>query len=75
VPQDIGVYPYVEAEAKEARDHLLLTVCTAQETGKSHGKVVVTIKDSIWYVTGKHNQKEFAVEINVDGDLPVIKVN
>jgi hypothetical protein len=74
VPQDIGVYPYVEAEAKEALDHFLLTVCTAQEIGKSHGKIAVTTKGSVWNVTGKHNQKELAVEIKVDNDLPVVVI-
>lgn len=74
VPQDIGVYPYVEAEAKEALDHLLLTVCTAQESGKLHGKIAVTTKGSIWNVTGKHNQREFALEIKVDDDLPVVTI-
>ncbi len=74
VPQDIGVYPYVEAEAKEALDHLLLTVCTAQETGKTHGKVAVTMKGSAWNVTGKHNQRKFALEIKVDDDLPVVMI-
>jgi hypothetical protein len=72
VPQDIGVYPYVEAEAQAALDHLLLTVCTAQETGKTHGKMAVTMKGSTWNVAGKHNQREFAVEIKVDDDLPVV---
>ncbi|MCI0691713.1 heparinase II/III-family protein [candidate division KSB1 bacterium] len=72
VPQDIGVYPYVEAEAKEALDHLLLTVCTAQEAGKSHGKVAVTMKSSTWNISGKHNQREFVVEITVGDDLPVV---
>jgi hypothetical protein len=74
VPQDIGVYPYVEAEAPQTLDHLLLTVCTAQETGKTHGKMAVTMKGSTWNVTGKHNQREVAVEIKVDGDLPAVAI-
>lgn len=74
VPPDIGVYPYVEAEAKEAVDHLLLTVCTAQETGKPQGKIAVTTKGPVWNVTGKHNQREFALEIKVDGDLPTVMI-
>ncbi len=74
VPQEIGVYPYVEAEAPEALNHSLLTVCTAQETGKTHGKMAVTMKGSAWQVTGKHNQREFAVEIKTDEDLPVVTV-
>lgn len=74
VPQDIGVYPYIEAEAKETLDHLLLTVCTAQETGKPHGKIAVTAKGTVWNITGKHNQREFAVAIKVDDELPVVTI-
>jgi hypothetical protein len=74
VAKEIGVYPYVEAEAKEALDHLLLTVCTAQEAGKTHGKIAATTKGGVWNVAGKHNQREFAVEIKVDNDLPVVTI-
>lgn len=72
VPADIGVYPYVEAEAKEALEHLLLTICTAQETGKPQGKRVAVMANAIWKVSVEHNQKKYAVTINVSSDLPVV---
>jgi hypothetical protein len=74
VPSDIGVYPYVEAESKEAREHLLLTVCTAQETGKAFGKRVIATSGSLWKTLIEHNQKKYEVEINVNDDLPVVNI-
>ncbi len=74
VPPDIGVYPYIEAESKAAAEHLLLTVCTAQETGKVSGKRVVSISDSLWKALIEHNQKKYEVSIEVNSDLPMINV-
>ena len=74
VPPDIGVYPYVEAESPAAREHLLLTVCTAQETGKVSGKRVVVTSGSLWNALIEHDQKKYEVSIAVNADLPMVKV-
>ncbi|MDZ7290503.1 MAG: heparinase II/III-family protein [candidate division KSB1 bacterium] len=74
VPPDIGIHPFVEAEAKESRDHLLLSICTAQEVGKKHGKLQVTMKGAVWHLSGKHNQRTCAVAIKVNEDLPVVTI-
>jgi hypothetical protein len=74
VPQDICVYPNVEAEAKESLEHLLLTICTAQETGKPQGKRVAVMAEAMWKVSVEHNQKKYEVEMNVSQDLPVINI-
>ena len=74
VPQDIGVYPYIEAESKAAAEHLLLTVCTAQESGKAFGKRVIVTSGSRWKALIEHNQKKYEVEINVNDDLPVVSI-
>ena len=74
VPQDIGVYPYIEAESKAAAEHLLLTVCTAQESGKAFGKRVIVTSGSRWKALIEHNQKKYEVEINVNEDLPVVSI-
>lgn len=74
VPKDIGVYPYIEAESKEAREHLLLTVCTAQETGKAFGKRKIVTNGLLWKALIEHNQKKYEVEINLTADLPVVAI-
>lgn len=74
VPKDIGVYPYIEAGSPEAREHTLLTVCTAQETGKNFGKRTVSTTGSLWKTLIEHNQKKYEVEINVSNDLPVVAI-
>lgn len=74
VPKDIGVYPYIEAVAQEAREHMLLTVCTAQETGKIFGKRVVSTKGLLWKALIEHNQKKYEVEINLSNDLPLVNI-
>lgn len=77
VSQEIGVYPYVEVEAGEALDHKILTLCTAQESGKVHGRVFWGQGKgsvSIWVASIEHNGQKKNVTVNVDEDLPTITV-
>jgi hypothetical protein len=74
VPPDVGVYPYVEAEAKESLEHVLLTICTAQATGKPQGKRVAAMASSVWKVSVDHNQKKCEVQIKVEDDLPAVTI-
>jgi hypothetical protein len=45
VPPDKGIHPFAEVESAASRDHLLLTVCTSQVSGKEHGALAVTWED------------------------------
>jgi hypothetical protein len=74
VPEDVGIYPYLEAETSAALEHMILTVCTAQEKGKPHGNLAISQKGSIWDITGRHNQRSLAVEITVDNELPIVTI-
>jgi len=74
VPTEIGVYPFVEAETSNALDHRLLTVCTAQRTGKEHGSISWSTKDA-WVVNIKHNGQAKSVRVSVDEDLPTVAVS
>ncbi len=74
VPKDIGVYPYVEVEGNESLDHRILTVCTAQQSGKEHGMVTSTFKGSAWTARIEHNGRVNSVSIDVDEDIPTISV-
>ena len=74
VPKDIGVYPFVEAEADDSLDHHLLTILTAQEAGKNHGTVSATSTGSVWTAKIEHNGQVKNIRINVDEDIPTISI-
>jgi hypothetical protein len=74
VPKDVGVYPFVEVEADESLDHHILSVFTAQQAGKEHGKVSSTSKDSLWTARIEHNDQVKSVSINVDEDIPTVSI-
>jgi hypothetical protein len=74
VPKDIGVYPFIQAEASESLDHRILTVCTAQRNAKEHGEVTATSSGSLWTVKVNHNGQSKVITINVDEDLPTVTI-
>jgi len=73
-PKEIGVYPYLEAEAGESLDHHMLTVCTAQRAGKAHGAVTHSQSDSVLTVKIDHNGQSKTVTLNVDEELPAVTI-
>jgi len=73
-PKEIGVYPYLEAEAGESLDHQIMTVCTAQRAGKEHGKVTPTVKGSVVTVKVEHNGQSKTVTVRGDEDLPTVTI-
>jgi hypothetical protein len=74
VPKDIGVYPFIEVAAEESLEHHILSVFTAQQVGKEHGKVSSTSKGSVWSAHIEHNGQVKTVSINVDEDVPTIGI-
>lgn len=74
VSEEIGIYPYIQAEASEALDHRIVTVCTAQEEKKGHGKVNIRREGTVWVVTVDHNTIKKTVRVDLTNDLPVITV-
>jgi hypothetical protein len=75
VPEEIGLYPYVEASTGAQRDHAILTVCTAQQAGKEHGVVEIKPDGSSWKVKIRHNGSQHLVLIDYQDDLPVIQLS
>jgi len=73
-PKEIGVYPYLEAEAGESLDHQIMTVCTAQRVGKEHGKVTHTAKGSVVIVKVEHNGQSKTVTVRGDEDIPTVTI-
>jgi hypothetical protein len=74
IPQDVGNYPFVEAEVSDALDHRILTVCTAQQAGKDHGTVSHTASGSFWIVKVSHNGQTKTVKVDVAEELPRITI-
>lgn len=75
VSEEIGVYPYVQAESNEALDHRFLTICTAQEAKKGHGTVNTKREETTWVVTVDHNTRKQTVRVDLAADLPVITIS
>ncbi len=73
-PKDIGVYPYLEAEAGDALDHQILTICTAQRAGKEHGKITHTVQGSVLTVKIEHNGQSKTVSLNGEEELPAVSI-
>ena len=73
-PKEIGVYPYLEAEAGESLDHQIMTVCTAQRVGKEHGKVTHMAKGSVVIVKVEHNGQSKTVTVRGDEDIPTVTI-
>ena len=75
VSEEIGVYPYIQAESNEALDHRFLTVCTAQEAKKDQGTVITKQQGTTWTVTVDHNKRKKTVRVDLASDLPVIAIS
>ncbi len=74
VPEANGIHPYVEVNSKDAKEHLLLTVCTAQQGTKVHGDLSIKRKEMEWRVTGAHNGQSINVRLVAEKDIPEVVV-
>jgi hypothetical protein len=74
VPKEIGTYPFVEAEGGESSDHQIVSVFTAQQTGREHGTVSATMNGAVWNMNIDHNGQRKTVRVNVNEELPTIEV-
>lgn len=70
-----GVYPFAEVVSAEATEHELLTVCSAQPKGGTHGKLTITQAAGQWRVQG--TQGGLAVDLSIAvtaGGAPEVNV-
>jgi hypothetical protein len=72
VPEEHGVFPLAEISCKEALEHRVLTVCTVQEEGKSHGSLVVSRTGNLWKINGQHNGLNVNIRIDCSTDQPEV---
>jgi hypothetical protein len=69
---ELGVYPYAEIVAAGNAEHRILTVCTAQQSGKEHGRLMFSREGTIWTVSGTHNSQTVQVRLDCSGDIPEV---
>ena len=74
LPESSGAYPYAELHSAAAREHTLLTVCTAAPHGETHGEISVKHEDGTWRLTGTHRSQtvHMAIAIKDQMHAPVI---
>ena len=74
VPEEKGVHPYVEVSSDDAKEHLLLTACTAQQGRKGHGSLSVRRSGNEWMISGVHNGQTINVRLMADKDVPDVVI-
>lgn len=67
LPEASGVYPFAELRSAAAREHALLTVCSAVPHGEAHGDISVTREAGIWQITGTHRGQNVKVKLSASG--------
>ena len=73
LPESGGVYPFAEIRSAAAREHSLLTVCTAAPQGEGHGNLRVTSDSDTWEFTGTHRGQDVVVRLVAAGKgAPII---
>jgi hypothetical protein len=70
-----GIYPFAEVGSPEAAEHEILTVCSAQPKGGTHGKLEITSSAGQWRVQGTHGGLAIDVSLAATASgAPVIKI-
>jgi len=72
LPEKYGVHPFVEIASPSAKEHTLLTVCTAAPAGDNHGILVAAREDQGWRLSGSHRGRTIRVRINAATDIPEV---
>ncbi len=63
LPESGGVYPFAEIQSAAAKEHTVLTVCSAAPQGEAHGELTVTHDAGTWRISGKHRGQNIKVAI------------
>ncbi|HEY5551532.1 MAG TPA: heparinase II/III family protein, partial [Opitutaceae bacterium] len=54
LPEDLGVFPFVEAVSASSTEHEVVTACTSAPAGGAHGALKVAREGDSWRITGTH---------------------
>jgi hypothetical protein len=63
LPEAGGVYPYAELRSESAKEHTLLTLCTAAPNGEAHGEIIAKHEAGAWHLAGSHRGQKVGVLI------------
>ena len=63
LPEAGGIYPFAEIKSAAAKEHTLLTVCSAAPYGETHGELSVTHDAGTWRISGAHRGQNVKVAI------------
>ncbi|HUG12796.1 MAG TPA: heparinase II/III family protein [Opitutaceae bacterium] len=74
LPEDLGVFPFVEAVSASATEHEVVTACTSAPAGGAHGSLKVAREGDAWRVTGTHAGRKIDVAIRTAGAVPEITI-
>ncbi len=75
LPEEGGIYPFVEVRSPAALDHMLFTVCTAAPAGEKHGDITVTRDGGFWQLSGTHRGQDVkATLVAADASAPLITI-
>lgn len=74
VPENLGVFPYVEVVSASAISHEVLTACTSAPEGGPHGALTVTREAAGWRVTGTHAGRKVNVTLQTTTAVPAITI-
>ena len=72
LPEKYGLHPFVEILSPAAKDHTLLTVCTAAPAGENHGIIVAAREEQAWRLSGTHRGRTIRARIGVATDIPEV---
>lgn len=65
LPESGGIYPYAEAVSAPAREHALLTICTATPQEDTHGLLTLVKEGATWTVSGRHRTRDVRVSFTL----------
>ena len=75
LPENEGVFPYIQAASAPAQEHTLLTVATTSPESVGHGQVAVVQQGGTWTVTGTHRGRVIRATLALGADgWPVVTI-
>jgi hypothetical protein len=74
LPEDVGVFPFVEAVSASATEHEVVTACTSAAAGGAHGALAVKREGDAWRITGTHAGRKIHVTLRTAAAVPEVTI-
>ncbi|MBK8858388.1 MAG: heparinase II/III family protein [Opitutaceae bacterium] len=72
LPEEDGIYPYVEVISAASLRHDILTVCTARKSGGSPGRLLVDPITGGWRIHGEYQGRKIDVRVELPENAPPV---